>query len=363
MSHCTVRSSGQVSFLLGAVWTYFKFIIQDNNAPPSPTCGPRGGKAPTRRSTPTSPNRRPAFRSQIPIPTPLNAQTSYLRSRSQQSQAYRMIDAHMRGVLQPQRPGGKTDSAASAARLASTLATREPLGKSMVIAFDVYGKRLKTDLGQFSMVCSALVREEQQEKEKWKSLCTKVMKERDDARGALEAIAKGPPPSPPNFIKTEREAYHTNVQLRPMRPLPTSRSPSPLSSTGFGYNCTPPPYSTELNDLHISSRTASAPPLGTLFHSPSPPTAKGTDGPPPKRRRSCDLSGAESSLTGTSPPPEWSFPCHTFPQPVCQKPTGAPALPHDFLHVDLMYAQENGLYVCRACKCVSRCSVMPVGEG
>ena len=60
------------------------------------------------------------------------------------------------------------------------------------------------------------------------------------------------------------------------------------------------------------------------------------DAPAPKRRRSCDLS-LSAQVHGGVPRRQATR-------------TGAPVLPGDFAHVDIMYATgEGGAQVCRGC--------------
>lgn len=251
-------------------------------------------------------------------------------------------------------------------------------------ALDVFGARVQADMRDFRALCGALVRAEQQEKEQWRELCRRVIGERDAARAALGG---GAPPAAVSGAPVARKRVHDSSdpasdtasrspsapaeltvgeQPRAVRPLPGSRSHSRSSSTGSGSNSqrgssestarsTPPPLLPlplpALSDEPCTPvRNRSAPPSSAAFKvrlpsqsaptAPNPPMAPEADAPPPKRRRSCDLS-----LSALRPPAQVQA------HGASRTATRALVLPSDFDHkFDIMYvADEGGALVCRGC--------------
>ncbi|KAF8952211.1 hypothetical protein BDZ97DRAFT_1931128 [Flammula alnicola] len=182
---------------------------------------------------------------------------------------------------------------------------------------------------------------------------------------------------------------------RPLRSLRSSPTPSPPGSpsrvTGHPSlsptESSPPPPNSAESDQVPSTPTPiqSAPPSLTTFRAtatPSPTPSSGSNKsdqaapecqPPMKRRKSCDSSLSTCSTTTLVDRSQERMtnalrdsngaacrdvklrlhsrsPVATehLPLPVVN-PTGAPCLPGEFSHVDIMYVPVNGSLVCRAC--------------
>ncbi|KDR71092.1 hypothetical protein GALMADRAFT_229744 [Galerina marginata CBS 339.88] len=335
----------------------------------------------------TGPMRRPIFRSQIPIRARMEEQGSTQPQPNILEQ--RMHNLHP--FTTPQRPA-----------VPVSLSDTQSVVQSVDTAFTVYGERLQADLRDFRSLCTTLVVKEHQEKERWHSLCLKIMKERDSARQRMQALLAGqrePSPravSPPGSPTTEsssargskraREEVNTGLddedmvispksEYRPICALRHSPIPSPPGSPpSYSSVALPPPPSSGTPSAPSSASSAtsseamsvtSAPPYVTTFRasgsrSPSQ-TAEDTPAehqPPVKRRKSsCDTSVftpeelARDSLTkvemrctsrGRSPvTAEATKPPSRVP--------GSVALPGEFSHVDIMYVPMKGNLVCRAC--------------
>ncbi|KAF8189653.1 hypothetical protein BJ912DRAFT_966026, partial [Pholiota molesta] len=317
------------------------------------------------------PQRR--FRSQIPVRIPCNPERQ------------RAIENHMRLAFQPRRTGPYTrpTTPLAARRVALSLIETQSVVKNVDSAFNVYNDRLEADLRDFRSLCGTLVAQEHREKEQWRLMCAKILKERDAARAIINAQQLASPtdgassaPSPTlkrdwggiNAAEGRDDSPPSQAsgsQPRPMRSLPNSRSPSPSSPQPLqphspSESHTPPPDSATSETAPFTPPTKSAPPRMTVFRASSsrspPPIIKTEDAeeaPLPKRRRSSDFSGSSESWDTNADRIDARMIPRRAPPPsrpsILGKPTPAPALPHEFSHVDLMYVPMNGGLVCRAC--------------
>jgi len=122
------------------------------------------------------PLRRPLFKSQIPIRIDFGAAGS---RPSQQALL------HAQALEQRRQMFSASQNFPSAALQAMrTSSNQQPLET----AIKFYEDRLQTDLGDFRAMCTRLILKEKEEKEKWRILCLKMMKERDTARQRVSAL-------------------------------------------------------------------------------------------------------------------------------------------------------------------------------
>ncbi|KJA14443.1 hypothetical protein HYPSUDRAFT_444124 [Hypholoma sublateritium FD-334 SS-4] len=318
-------------------------MAQDNKHAPAPTTPQRATDR--RVCTPQPPTARTENRGAVVRSgtTPADPHL-HARARAAHTTLNRALEAHVRSL--------------AAARPTPSHATTTAVPTSVDAALDVFGARVQADMRDFRALCGALVRAEQQEKEQWRELCRRVIAERDAARAALGGTTRkrvhdsadvSAPANGPQAPGTE--------QPRAVRPLPASRahSHSRSSSTGSGSDSqrassqstarsTPPPPPHQAHEPCTPARSRSAPPSSAAFNvrvapgttsAPRAAVAPEADAPPPKRRRSCDLS-----LSALRPPAQVQ--AHGAPRTA--------VLPGDFDHVDIMYAvAESGALVCRAC--------------
>ena len=121
------------------------------------TAGPRTTTSLRTSNPPTitdgGPLRRPLFKSQIPIRIDFGA-------------------------------AGSQTSASAALQAVRTSSNQQPLET----AIKFYEDRMPTDLGDFRATCTRLTLKEKEEKEKWRTLCLKMMKERDTTRQRVSAL-------------------------------------------------------------------------------------------------------------------------------------------------------------------------------
>lgn len=183
-------------------------------------------------------------------------------------------------------------------------------------AFKVYEDRLQTDLRHFRTICSRLISQEQEEKEKWHALCLKMMKERDTARQRVSALISEREMnhhlSSPSAIPASAKENHTSsskaskrarddtttsaaqestqelpsqstpVEPRPTRSLRLSPIPSPpgtpsaslYNSSMFVYPSSPLPSTS--SPRSPSTHAAAAPLTSTKRLSSSPPSSSVT---------------------------------------------------------------------------------------
>ena len=318
------------------------------------------------------------FKSQIPIRIGFEPQSSdqqtYFRAR--------VLERHRQATLQSSTA---TPSALQAIRTSSLFASRQQ--QPIDAAFKVYKDRLQTDLGDFRALCSRLLLQEQEEKEKWHALCLKMMKERDTARQRVNALmsereshsesspavpASAKENTPSKATKREREdetsstpvqelpSASSPVEPRPIRSLRSSPVPSaslcnssssPLPSTSSSEP--PSPETTVSPTSTTSSKSTPCSDSSSLniitfnpARSPNDKTSFDVFGEidipetrPVKRRKSYDSTSDKKTTTkdGAATSKEGS--------------TGNEQPPPFFLidYTDIMYIPMKGRLVCRAC--------------
>ncbi|CAA7268670.1 unnamed protein product [Cyclocybe aegerita] len=341
-----------------------------------------------------SPIQRPVFRSQIPIrarygpPLPSTPHNTPPRS---------LVYHHPHAV----RPAARIPSSDVHPAVAVSLAENKTAALSIERGFKVFAEGLESDLRDFRGLCIGLVVHEQHEKEKWYSLCMKIMKERDMARQRVDELVQEREDIgiPTNEMMIERvpganggpkrgreegdveagsqenksDAGSDKAQ-RPVRslrgpsptvsppgspsypvytthlpPSPTSRSCSLPPKPGNPKNIPPP-------DLSVKS-TSSAPATITTFPVDQP-HAYDIAEPPLKRRKSCDTAISHPSSSSTAVETEnWPLQnvnggkqhTRTPRPPVMAMKSSSVIAPGEFCHVDLMYLQAKGALTCRAC--------------
>ena len=247
------------------------------------------------------------FKSQIPIR--VNCGTEQ-RSRIHHQALLRAqaFERHRQSWLSTPQPFAlqvmRTLSSSSAGPTTGQHQQQQPIET----AFRVYQDRLHTDLVDFRAMCSRLISQEIKEKEKWHTLCLKIMNERDTARQRVSALirerearlssssssssssstsssakenvsskrARDETTSSPSQEDNAQElppAQSSPVESRPIRSLRSSTSPTPSSPASPSASL----HNSSSTPIHSSSLpfTSSPPPP------PLPPNSNITVPPTP----------------------------------------------------------------------------------
>jgi hypothetical protein len=312
------------------------------------------------------------FKSQIPIR--IGFRTHPNSSSSQQtSLRARILERHRQSLLST----SQTSTTTQAIRTPSTSQQQ-----SIDVAFKVYEDRLQTDLGEFRAMCFRLILKEREEKERWHTLCLKMMKERDTARQRVSALvserethlsaSSSVPASAKENVPSKRARDETtsstvqelvvssrsspHVESRPIRSLRLSPiSPAPRSPPTSSYNSSTV-VDTSLPSTSISTSTSTTPtsttpcseslitpPLDIItFNPPRSPNDKTCfdvfgefdipESRPVKRRKSTSLSSDKKSMEDGEVKGDDDEP-----------------LPFLIDHTDIMYMPMKGRLFCRAC--------------
>ena len=126
------------------------------------------------------------FNSQIPIRIGFGNNHHHQSSSSQQaSLRARVLEQHRQSLISST---SQISSVPSASASASTSTSQQRQQQPIDNAFKVYKDRLQTDFRDFHAMCSRLILKEKEEKEKWHTLCLKMMKERDTARQRINVL-------------------------------------------------------------------------------------------------------------------------------------------------------------------------------
>ncbi|KAJ3494618.1 hypothetical protein NLJ89_g10772 [Agrocybe chaxingu] len=297
-------------------------------------------------------------------------------------------------------PLDTTQYSTSFLAVAVSLAENKTAVLSIERAFQIYTERHESDLRDFRGLCIGLAAHEQHEKEKWHSLCMKIMKERDMARQRVEELVEerediGIPTNEKMIervlgtngaVKRGREeadveaAGHesksdggSDKAQRPVRSL-RGHSPmvSPPGSPSYpvytphlppsltSRSCSLPPKPASPRGLpppdYDAKSTSSAPASVTTFNIREAHPS-GTE-PPLKRRKSCDTAVSHPSSSPTAVETEnrplqnvngSKQQSRTPSPPVMVRKSSSAIAPGEFCHVDLMYLQVKGVLTCRAC--------------
>ena len=321
------------------------------------------------------------FNSQIPIRIGFGNQSS----SQQASLRARVLERHRQSLVN----STSQTSTASATHQAMRTSASASVGQQPIDnAFKVYEDRLQTDFRDFRAMCSRLILQEKEEKEKWHTLCLKMMKERDTARQRINALIserethlssssaavpassaqgknvaskaskRGRDESTSSAAAQEQPSSRSSpVESRPIRSLRLSPISSPLrspSATSLNNSSTPinssslpstssespPPLPSSSNaNVVLTSTTSSTPPCSDLSSSSVPPLNIMTFNPArsPNDKTCFDVFG------------EFDIP---ESRPVKRRKSydsSDEPLPFLVAHTDIMYMPMKGRLYCRAC--------------
>ena len=343
--------------------------------PSNPSVMTNGG--PLRRSL--------GFNSQIPIRIGFGNQSSSQLA----SLRARVLERHRQSLVNSTSQSSAVAAThqpmrTSASASASASASQQPIDN----AFKTYEDRLQTDFRDFRAMCSRLILQEKEEKEKWHTLCLKMMKERDTARQRISALvserdtylssssAAVPASSSAQeknvTSKASKRGRDEGTSLAAQEQLP-SRS-SPVESR--------PIRSLRLSPISSPSRSPSAASLSnssTAINSSSLPSASSKSPPPPSGSNanvvlvsttsSSTPPCSDSSSSSVSPLNIMTFnPARSPNDKTCfdvfgefDIPESRPVkrrksydssdepLPFLIAHTDIMYMPMKGRLYCRAC--------------
>ena len=300
------------------------------------------------------------FNSQIPIRIGFGDQSS---SSQQASLRARVLERHRQSLVN----STSHQAIRSSVSASSTSASQQPIDN----AFKAYEDRLQADFRDFRAMCSRLILQEKEEKEKWHTLCLKMMKERDTARQRINTLiskretnhlsspsAAVPPASSAaqeknviskaskrgrdesnNSAATQELASSrsSSAESRPIRSLRLSPISSPPRSPSAAINSSSlpsassesPPSSSSSTPPCSDSSSSAVPPLNIMTFNPERSPSDQTcfdvygefdipESRPVKRRKSYDSSSDEP-------------------------------LPFLIAHTDIMYMPMKGRLFCRAC--------------
>jgi len=251
---------------------------------------------PSNPSTTTDggPLRRSLLRSQIPIRTSFGGVPQPSPQVLLRSQA-----------LEQRRQLFSTSPQSSAAATAlQAMRTSAPGQQPIEAAFKAYENRLQTDLRDFRAMCSRLILQEQEEKEKWHTLCLKMMKERDTARQRVSALISERATSHLSSPSVTTASAYANEHLAskvPKRARDENSSAAQASTHELPPTRSSPVESRPIRSLRSSpipsppgSPSASLYNSSTAVHSSSLPSTATTSSPPP---------GSNATVPPTLPTP------------------------------------------------------------
>ena len=346
------------------------------------------GGGPSRSSTPLRPSnpssvmtnalrRSLGFNSQIP--TRIGFGDHHSSSSQQASLRARVLERHRQSLVVnstslPQAM--RTSSASSASLSSSTTSQLQPIDN----AFKVYEDKLQSDFRDFHAMCTRLILQEIEEKEKWHNLCLKMMKERDAARQRISVLisereshlssssSAALPASPAAQEKNvtskaskrgrdesassaaaqeQLPSRSSPVESRPIRGLRLSPIPSPSRSpSAASLNSSTPPSGSS----YLPSTTSQSPPSpsSSNVNTVLTDSTSSSSVPPPLNIMTFNPPRSPDDTTCFDVFGEFDIP---ESRPVKRRKSYDSDEPLPFLiaHTDIMYIPMKGRLYCRAC--------------
>ena len=308
------------------------------------------------------------FNSQIPVRIGFGNQSS---SSQQASLRARVLERHRQSLVNSTSQSSAAAAAThqalrSSVSASSASASQQPIDN----AFKVYEDRLQTDFRDFRAMCSQLILQEKEEKEKWHTLCLKMMRERDTARQRINTLiservtnhlssssAEIPPASAQEKNLTSKASKRgrdesaaaqelpsrsSPVETRPIRNLRLSPISSPPRSPSAAINSSPLPSASSESPPPSSSNvlTSSTPPCLDSSSSSAVPLNIMTFNPArsPDDKTCFDVYG-EFDIPESRPVKRRKSYDSSSDEP----------LPFLIAHTDIMYMPMKGRLFCRAC--------------
>ena len=252
------------------------------------------------------------FNSQIPIRIGfVNQSTS---SSQQASLRARVLERHRQSLVNSNSNSSSTSSSSSPSSHQSSAANANQQQQQQPFidnAFKVYEDKLQTDFRDFRAICSRLILQEKEEKEKWHSLCLKLMKERDTARQRINALISERSSSSSFAFSSAQEKVVVSKASKRGRD-DESESASTSSAAQELPSRSSPVESRPIRSLRLSP-VSSPPgsPSASLYNNSSSSTAMKSSPPPlsatsessPLPSNSDNANVVLTSTTSTTPPP------------------------------------------------------------
>ena len=311
------------------------------------------------------------FNSQIPVRIGFGNQSS--SSSQQASLRARVLERHRQSLVNSTSQSSAAAAAATHQALRSSVSASSASASQQPIdnAFKVYEDRLQTDFRDFRAMCSQLILQEKEEKEKWHTLCLKMMRERDSARQRINTLiservtnhlssSSADVPSASSAQEKnvtskvskrgrdesaaaqELPSRSSPVESRPIRNLRLSPISSPPRSPSAAINSSPLPSASSESPPPSSSNvlTSSTPPCLDSSSSSAVPLNIMTFNPArsPDDKTCFDVYG-EFDIPESRPVKRRKSYDSSSDEP----------LPFLIAHTDIMYMPMKGRLFCRAC--------------
>ena len=100
----------------------------------------------------------------------------------------RVLERHRQSLVNSSRQSSAANATIRTTSASSASANQQQQQPLIDNAFKFYEDKLQTEFRDFRAICSRMILQEKEEKEKWHCLCLKLMKERDTARQRISAL-------------------------------------------------------------------------------------------------------------------------------------------------------------------------------